>query len=123
MIEQNPLHELLPAIVPEEQEADALASPMVVQVRVARGPIDNDGHTCDTVIPKNDHEDDELLSDENDVTIHLSSFHADPTSSTSTHTPLLVRCNQFQQQRSNSEGQLGLLHLPFDALADNKSLQ
>jgi hypothetical protein len=126
LIEHNPCHEISPAVVPQsipEEEGDAVTSPMIVQIRASGGPIDTDGYTCDTVILKNDREDDELLSDENDVTIHQSSFQAEQTSSISNHTPLLTRYKHFQRQRSNSEGHTDLSRFSSNAFADNKSLQ
>lgn len=126
LVEQNPCHEVSPAVVPDsipEEDGDAVTSPMIVQIRASGGPIDTDGHTCDTMLLKNGQEDDDLLSDENDVTIHLSSFQAEQTSSLSNHTPLLTRYKHFQRQRSNSEGHNGLSPFSSNAFADNKSLQ
>jgi hypothetical protein len=71
---------------------------------------------------RHEHDDDELLSDENDVTIQQSSFHAEPSSISSDHTPLSVRFNTLQRKRSNSEG-YNLKDLSSNQSADSKSLK
>lgn len=123
-VEQNNLNETSPAVSPElvvVDDAGGVSSPLIVQVRSNRGAIDNDGMTCDTDLMKNEQEDYELLTDENDVTIQHSSVHAEPTSSSSYHTPISIRLNPPQRQRSNSEGYI-LKKLSANHLSDNKSL-
>ncbi|CAF3398188.1 unnamed protein product, partial [Rotaria sp. Silwood2] len=122
--ELNNLNEITPAIVPELVVVDdtgGVSSPLIVQIRSTKGAIDNDGITCDTVLMKNDNEDYELLTDENDVTIQQSSFHAEQTSS-SNHTPISIRLKNLQRQRSNSDGYV-LKGLSSSHFADNKSLR
>ena len=109
---------LLPIIL--DEDLPELTSPLVSPA--IKGAIDNEGMTCDTVILKNETEDDEVLSDENDVTIHQSSFHAEPTSTGSNHSPLMSRCQQFQRQRSNSEGNGGL-KINLNRFTDRTSLK
>ena len=108
-MEPNNFNEASPATVPEMLLDDddlggdvaGVSTPLVVQIRLSKNAIDNDGATCDTVLMKNEHEEEELWSDENDVTVqNSSSFGEMPSSSTSTGIPL----HQLQRNRSNSEG-------------------
>jgi hypothetical protein len=75
--------------------------------------------TCDTVLIKNEYEDEELLTDENDVTIQHSSFHGELSSN---HTPILIRLNNLQRNRSNSDGYV-LKDSLLNHFTDSKSLK
>lgn len=102
-----------------DDDQDGVTSPLIVQTHLVKNSIDNDGLTCDTVVVKNEHEvyDDELLSSENDVTIHQSSTILN-------HSPLLPRNNTNEdfRIRSKSDGHT-LKELTANYLADNKSLR
>jgi hypothetical protein len=111
----------LPNSKPNEDDTGDVISPLIVQTHRSKGAIDNDGLTCDTVVMKQENDDDdELLSDENDVTIHLTSFTSEHGSSISNHTPLPIRNNH--RIRSKSDGHT-LKELASKYLADNKSLR
>jgi len=119
MLEQTHIQENPMVIISDDDFAEII----VPLVMASRGTIDNEGMTCDTVILKNEAEEDEVLSDENDVTFHQSSFHNEPTSIGSNHSPVLHhRPPPFQRQRSNSDG-IGLLHTSSDPFSDRKSLK
>ena len=72
---------------------------------------------------RNDTFDDEILSDENEVTIQQTSVVSDQISTVSNHTPLLIRvnnedyCNQSKSDGYSSK-ELTLKYSP-----DNKSLK
>jgi hypothetical protein len=118
IFEQNNLNETSPAVVPEiivDEDLRCVSSPLIG----FKGPIDNDGMTCDTVLMKNDNDDDDLLTDENDVTIQQSSFQGELSSD---HTPASIRVNNKQRNRSNSDGYI-LKDLSPSHFADSKSLR
>lgn len=122
-VEQNNVHEASPVSVPElvvVDDSGGVTSPLIVQTRLTRGAIDNDGMTCDTVLVKN--EDSEQLTDENDVTIQQSSCQSEQPSSSSYHTPTSIRLINLQRNRSSSEGHI-LIGLPSKDCTDNKSLR
>ena len=123
-VEPNNPHDMLLAVVPEstpEDDPTLATASLVPQIHASKGAIDSDGHTCDTIIMKHDNEEDEPLSDENDVTIQQSSFQADPTSVSSNHTPSLARSTHFQRPRANSEGCVLSSSSP-NQLVDRRSL-
>lgn len=124
-IEPNNPHDMLLAVVPEsspEDDPTVATASLVPQIHASKGAIDSDGLTSDTIIMKHDNEEDELLSDENDVTIQHSSFQADPTSVSSNYTPSLSRSSHFQGPRASSEG--SVLPSPYpDRFADRRSLK
>ena len=125
VVEPNNPHDMLLAVVPEsppEDDPTVATASLVPQIHASKGAIDSDGLTCDTIIMKHDNEEDELLSDENDVTIQHSSFQADPTSVSSNHTPSLARSSHFQRPRASSEGGV-LSSLSPDRFADRRSLK
>lgn len=112
--QENPI-----CVLPDDDLAEIIA-PLIGPMK---GTIDNEGMTCDTVILKNEADDDEGLSDENDVTIQQSSFHAEPTSTTSNHSPIMLhRPLLFQRQRSHSDG-CGFFHGISTPFSDRKSLK
>jgi hypothetical protein len=126
-IEQiNQQNETSPATSPNLLSDDDLAGvtdPLLVQSRLSKGTIDNDGLTCDTVLIKHGIDYDELLSDENDVTFHQTSFTGEQTSSISNHTPLPIRNNiNNQPGQSNSDEQI-MEELPSKDLVDNELLR
>jgi hypothetical protein len=103
IIEQNNFNESSPAVVPElniDGELVDISSPLtVIQIPgLSKVMIDNDGLTCDTDLIKNEHEEDELLTDENDVTYQNSTSFGDLPSTVS------IRLNNIQRNRSNSDG-------------------
>jgi hypothetical protein len=106
-------------LTPEHDLAD-VTSPLLNQTR---GAIDNEVLTCETLVNKNEN-DDETLSDANDVTVHHSSFIGDQTSMVSNHTPLLSRNNTIEDVRirSKSDGHT-LKTLAPNYSTDNKSLR
>jgi hypothetical protein len=122
LVEQNNLNETLPAIVPQliiDDDLGGVSSPFFVNIRSPKGGIDNDDVTCDTVLIKNENEDQELLTDENDVTIELSSFCAEPTLN---NIPIEIDFHKLQRNRSNSEGYI-LKSSVLNRCADNQSLK
>jgi hypothetical protein len=120
-MEQNNLNDTLPALDPDllvNDDPGGISSPLVVQIRSSKVAIDNDGMTCDTVIIKNDREDEELLTDENDVTVQHSSSHDEfPCNQAA----ISIRLNNLQLNRSNSDGYI-LKHSSFNHFDDNKSV-
>jgi hypothetical protein len=68
---------------------------------------------------KNDNDDEDLLTDENDVTIQQSSFQGEVSS---THTPLSIRFINIKRNRSNSDGNV-TKDLPKNSFSDRKSLR
>ncbi|CAF1248334.1 unnamed protein product [Adineta steineri] len=126
LVQQNILNDTSPAVVPEliidDDDRGGVSSPLVIHTRSHKGAIDNDGMTCDTVLIKNESEDQELLTDENDVTIQHSSFYIEPISLSSNNIPITIHTNNLQRTRSNSEGYL-LKNLSSKHFADNKSLK
>lgn len=112
------MNETSPAIVPNliiDDEQAGISSPLVVQIR---NSIEGENPTCDTVLIKNEHDDD-LLTDENDVTYQDTSSHGDLSSHC---TPIMIRLNNIQRNRSNSEGHV-LKYSTFNCLADRQSLR
>ena len=103
MIESN--------LTPEHNLAD-VTSPLLNHTRSG---IDNEVLTCETLINKNEN-DDETLSDANDVTIHHSSFMGDQTSMASNNT------NEDARIRSKSDGHTLKTLAPKHSV-DNKSLR
>jgi hypothetical protein len=121
-MEQNNLNDTLPATIPEfivDDDLGGVSSPLVIQIRSSKGAIDNDGMTCDTVLIRNEYGDEDLLTDENDVTIQQSSYHAELPSN---HTPISIPLNNLQRHRSNSDGYI-LKNSLLNHFADNKSLR
>jgi hypothetical protein len=119
----NQLNENSPASLPNSKPNDDIGdaiTPLLVQTRPSKGTIDNDGLTCDTLIMKNEHDYDEILSDENDVTIHQTSFTSEHESFVPSPTPVPIRNNH--RIRSKSDGHT-LKELASKYLADNKSLR
>lgn len=115
-IEQHRLNDTSPAIVPDiivEDDIGDPSSPLVSPKDI----IENDNMTCDTMLMKNENEDQELLTDENEVTIHQTSF-----SVSSVNVAKDIQLNRLQRTRSNSEG-----NLPNSSSTkhshDNKSLK
>ncbi|CAF0773193.1 unnamed protein product [Adineta ricciae] len=115
-IEQNHFNDTLPAIVPDiivEDDLGGQSSPLIS----LKDTIENDNMTCDTMLMKNENEDQELLTDENEVTIHQTSF-----SVSSVNIAKDIQMNRLQRTRSNSEG-----NLPNSSSSkhshDNKSLK
>jgi len=119
-MEQNNFNETSPTVVPElnlNGDLGEMSSPLVIQIRSSKGMIDNDGLTCDTVLNKNEHEEeDELLTDENDVTVQNSSSYGEVPSTIS------IRLNNLQRNRSNSDGCV-LKNLSLNHVGDNQSLR
>lgn len=91
-----------------------------MQTRSEKGIIDNDGTTCDTVLVKNEYEDEELLTDENDVTIQHSSSHGEIPSNY--YTPVSIRLTNLPRNQSNSEEYV-LKNLTLNHFSDSKSLR
>jgi len=121
-MEENNLNDTLPAIVPEgiiDDDLGGISSPLIIQIHSPKGTIDNDGMTCDTVLIKNEYEDEDLLTDENDVTIQHSSSYGELPSN---HTPVLIPLKNLQRNRSNSDGYV-LKDSLLNHLADSKSLR
>ncbi|CAF1407246.1 unnamed protein product [Adineta steineri] len=112
-----------PPNLTNDDDIGGISSPLLKQNRSSKGTIDNDGLTCDTLVVKNGIDDevlsDEILSDENDVTIHQTSITGEHTSSISNHTPLPIRNNLT---RSNSDEHLEEKSISKDFI-DNKSLE
>jgi hypothetical protein len=119
-IEQNNFNESSPAVVPElnlDGDLVEISSPLAIEMpRSSKGAIDNDGLTCDTVLIKNEHEEEELLTDENEVTFQNSSSFGELPSITS------IRLDNLQRNRSNSDGYV-LRNAFFNHLDDNQSLR
>ena len=103
IIEQNNFNESSPAVVPElnldgeliDKSSPSTAIPIP---RLSKVAIDTDGLTCDTVLIKNEHDDDELLTDENEVTYQNSTSFGDLPST------VYISLNKIQRNRSNSDG-------------------
>ncbi len=111
-------------LIPDDYDDDVggIASPLLIQNHSTKGLIDNDALTCDTVVVKNE-SDDDLLSSENEVTIHQTSSTGDQISMISNHTPLLARENsEDYRSRSKSDGHT-LKELAMKYSSDNKSLR
>ena len=115
-VEKNHFNDTLPAIVPDiivEDDLGGQSSPLIS----LKDTIENDNMTCDTMLTKNENEDQELLTDENEVTIHQTSC-----SVSSVNIAKDIQMNRLQRTRSNSEGNLpnssSLKHSH-----DNKSLK
>ncbi len=124
---QNDISPVLQANLISDDNPDGIISPLLIKNDPIKGLIDNDGLTCDTDIIKNENEayDDELLSDENDVTIHqTTSYGGEKTSSISNRSPLLTRNNNTEdfRIRSKSDGHT-LKDLALKYADDNKSLR
>lgn len=126
-LEINHFNDSSPATVPELILDDdlgvvgdaGLSSPLVVQVRSSKSAIDTDGATCDTELIRNEHEEQELWSDENDVTVQHSSCGELPSTSS---TSMGIRLNQLQRNRSNSEGH-ALKYISSSYFDDSQSLR
>jgi hypothetical protein len=122
LVERNNLNETLPAVVPQlivDDDIGGVSSPLFINIRSPKDAIDNDDVTCDTVLIKNENEDQELLTDENDVTIELSSFCAEPTLN---NIPIEIGFHNLKRNRSNSEGYI-LKSSALNRCADNQSLK
>ena len=120
-IETNQFNDTSPATVPEVLLDDGevgLSSPLVVQTRSSKSAIDNDGATCDTELVRNEHEQ-ELWSDENDVTVQHSSCGELPSTSS---TSMGIRLNELQRNRSNSDG-YALKYISSNYFDDCQSLR
>jgi len=125
MNHQNEITPVNQSTLTPDDDLSGITSPLISQNHPTKGLIDNDGLTCDTVIIKNENDnyDDELLSDENDVTIHQTSFTGDQTSAILNHSPLLIHNNSHHyRNRSKSDGHT-LQKLISKDLIDNKSLK
>jgi hypothetical protein len=109
-----------------DDDTNGLTLPLLVQTQQSKdNTIDNEDTTCDTVIMKNEHEYDGIISDENDVTIHQSSCSGEQSSVISNHTPLLGRHdnkNNYHRIRSKSDENV-LKEFTSNYSADNKSLR
>lgn len=120
--EQNNFNDTSPAVVPEvvlDDELAGVSSPLIVQIGSSKGAIDNDGLTCDTELVKNDRDDEELWSDDNDVTVQNSSLFGElPSNDGSVSIPL----NSLRRNRSNSEG-LALKYKTSDYFDDSQSVR
>ena len=112
----------------KEDDTSGIASPLIVHHRSSHGRIDNEDTTCDTDLLRND---DEMLTDENDVTMHRTSSTADPSSIVLSHTPVLSAAKntlsppdrpRLHRLRSNSEGPSSNGPSAIHS-ADNKSLR
>jgi hypothetical protein len=118
--QQNEISPIIQSNLIYDDDPDGIISPLLIENHPRKNLVDNDGLTCDTVIVKNENEDydDELLSDENDVTIQQTSI-------ISNHSPLLTHNNNNNQDyrfRSKSDGHT-LKELALKCTADNKSLR
>jgi hypothetical protein len=121
----QPIHSH-PVLIPNltiDNGADDLRSSLLVSTRPLKETIEYEDLTCDTLIMKNDHGSSDLLSDENDVTIDVTSSIADQLSNISAHTTLPIQAHpHLNRSRSKSDGQTGFNQLT-NSLADNKSLR
>ena len=123
--EPKPARTIVPVIVTEsalDENINVCTSPLLPTVLANKGAIDTEGITCDTLLVKTEHEDD-LPSDENDVTFHLSSIHAEPTSmSSSIQTSDVFLPHHIRRPRSNSDGYRYKCPKGLDSISDTKSL-
>lgn len=120
----DPLHETSPGIqmqLTPDEEAAGVRAPLLMQTRASRGTIDNEGMTCDTLIVRHGI-DDELLSDENDVTFHRTST-GEHASSISNHTPILSRKSLADDEHQQSESASALVDAAPGRLGDDASLR
>jgi hypothetical protein len=119
---QNETTPIVQSNLISEDDLVGVTSPLLDQSRSA---IDNEGSTCDTVINKNENDDDDgVISDGNDVTTNQSSIVSDQTSIVSNHTSLLPQNNHIDDVRirSKSDGHT-LKDLTSKYTADNQSLR
>ena len=99
----NP-NELSPAIQTDFTPIDDLAgqtSTLIIPTDTTRDAFDNERLTSDTLLCKNTDgtdDDDEVLSDENDVTFHHTSVNGEQTSFMSSHTPLVTRKTALKEK-------------------------
>ena len=126
----EPIHannETSPPILTPMDDLGGMASTLASPTDSTKGAFDNDGLTCETLVVKNDHEnndDDDVLSDENDVTFHHTSFNGEQISLMSSQTPLLTRNlpRENLRTRSKSDGHT-LKELAYDYFEEQKSLR
>ncbi|CAF0945021.1 unnamed protein product [Rotaria sordida] len=90
----NYQNETLPIIqinLTSDDNIDDRRSSLLLQKRSSKGIIDNDRPTCDTLIAKNENDNEDLSTDANDVTINQTSFAGEQTSIILNNTSLLTR--------------------------------
>lgn len=125
-LNSEPIHQTsvtLPTHIPHstiDDDNGMVTNSLLTSTRSATTHVEHDGLTCDTLIIKHENESDELLSDENDVTIQQTSFTTDQLSINSN--PTLSSIQDNHRHRSQSDGH-HVRHAPKTYLSDNKSLK
>lgn len=113
VVQSNPL---------ADDDMEGVTSNLMVQKSTHGGTVDNDGLTCDTVLMKNDTH--ELVNDDNNPTIHQTSFSAEriPNLSSSQSSSIHNNANNYRL-RSKSDGHYLKRLLAKSSDDDNKSLR
>ncbi|CAF3661929.1 unnamed protein product [Rotaria socialis] len=108
-------------LLSDDNDGEGVTTTVSLRDRPSKSTIDIDGLTCDTIVMKNENE--ALLSDANDVTIHQSPFSGGATPTLS-HSELSIARNDATNYhvRSKSDGH-DLKELVPKFSADNKSLK
>lgn len=103
-------------------------SSLIIPTDTTKDAFDNEGLTCETLLTKNTHEsndDDDVLSDENDVTFHHTSFNGEQNSLIFNPTPSAIRkANSKDNVRHRSRSdEHRFKELTMDDIEENKPLR